>query len=169
MTPSAAPHGTRLDGLATEAWNADGADLDLRTTPELVALMNAEDAAVPRAVALAAEPIAAAIDAIVGRLDDGGRLIYVGAGTSGRLALVDAAECQSTFAVPPGLVIALIAGGALSAATAQEHAEDDADAGGARAGRAPGRPDRRRRRHQREWPHALRRSERSRRRRRRER
>ena len=62
----------------------------------------------------------------------GGRLVYVGAGTSGRLALVDAAECESTFAAPPGLVTALVAGGAASAATAQEHAEDDG--GGGRAG-----------------------------------
>jgi N-acetylmuramic acid 6-phosphate etherase len=92
--------------------------------------MNAEDASVPRAVARAQEAITAAIDAIAERLEAGGRLIYVGAGTSGRLALVDAAECESTFAVPPGLVVALIAGGPASAATAQEHAEDDGDEGG---------------------------------------
>jgi N-acetylmuramic acid 6-phosphate etherase len=85
---------------------------------------------VPRAVARAQDAIVAAIDAIAGRLEAGGRLVYVGAGTSGRLALVDAAECESTFAVPPGLVVALIAGGPGSAATAQEHAEDDGDEGG---------------------------------------
>jgi N-acetylmuramic acid 6-phosphate etherase len=87
--------------------------------------MNAADATVPVAVARARDAIADAIDAIVARLEVGGRLVYVGAGTSGRLAVVDALECQSTFAVPPGLVVALLAGGAQSAATAQEHAEDD--------------------------------------------
>jgi len=119
----------KLDELPTEAWDPDGADLDLRSTRELVDVMNAQDATVPSAVAGAAEAIAAAIDAIAGRLAAGGRLVYVGAGTSGRLAVVDAAECESTFATPPGLVTALIAGGAAGAATAQEHAEDDADEG----------------------------------------
>jgi N-acetylmuramic acid 6-phosphate etherase len=119
----------KLDELPTEAWDPEGADLDLRSTRELVELMNAQDATVPAAVAGAAGAIAAAIDAIAARLQSGGRLVYVGAGTSGRLAVVDAAECESTFSTPPGLVTALIAGGAASAATAQEHAEDDADEG----------------------------------------
>ncbi len=118
-----------LDGLVTEAWNADAADLDLRATGDLVALMSREDATVPQAVARAQGEIVAAIDAIASRLLRGGRLVYAGAGTSGRLALVDAAECESTFAVPPGRVVALIAGGAASAAIAQEHAEDDASSG----------------------------------------
>ena len=118
-----------LDGLVTEAWNPDAADLDLRATEELVGLMSREDASVPQAVARAHAEIVAAIDAIAARLGQGGRLVYAGAGTSGRLALVDAAECESTFAVPPGRVVALIAGGPASAATAQEHVEDDASAG----------------------------------------
>ena len=118
-----------LDNLATEAWNADGADLDLRSTRELVELMNAEDARVPAAVARAADVIAAAIDDIADRLQRGGRLIYVGAGTSGRLAALDAAECESTFSTQPGQVVALIAGGAASSPVVQEAAEDDADAG----------------------------------------
>jgi N-acetylmuramic acid 6-phosphate etherase len=125
----AADVAVKLDELPTEAWDPEGADLDLRSTRELVDLMNAQDAAVPAAVAGAAGAVAAAIDAIAARLASGGRLVYVGAGTSGRLAVVDAAECESTFATPPGLVTALVAGGAASAATAQEHAEDDADAG----------------------------------------
>jgi N-acetylmuramic acid 6-phosphate etherase len=120
-----------FDELPTEAWNAASADLDLRSTSELVTLMASEDASVPIAVERAGAPIADAIDAIVARLESGGRLIYVGAGTSGRLALVDAVECESTFAVPPGLVVALVAGGATSAATTQEHAEDDDVAGAA--------------------------------------
>jgi N-acetylmuramic acid 6-phosphate etherase len=118
-----------LDDLATEAWNEDGADLDLRSTRDLVDLMNAEDARVPAAVARAADAIAAAIDDIAGRLQSGGRLIYAGAGTSGRLAALDAAECESTFSTRPGQVVALIAGGAISSPVAQEAAEDDDAAG----------------------------------------
>jgi N-acetylmuramic acid 6-phosphate etherase len=131
MTSSrpATPSTANLDELATEAWNPEAADLDLRSTADLVELMNAEDASVPGAVARAQAAIAAAIDAIAERLEAGGRLVYVGAGTSGRLALVDAAECESTFAVAPGLVVTLIAGGPTSAAIAQEHAEDDEDEG----------------------------------------
>jgi N-acetylmuramic acid 6-phosphate etherase len=120
-----------LDELATEAWDAAGADLDLRTTVELVELMNAEDSAVPAAVGDARDAIAAAVEAVASSLRRGGRLIYVGAGTSGRLAAVDAAECESTFSMPPGQVLALVAGGALSSAPEQEAAEDDEAAGAA--------------------------------------
>lgn len=120
-----------FDELATEARDHDAPDLDLQSTLELVRRMNAEDAGVPAAVARSAAAIAAAIDAVAERLARGGRLVYLGAGTSGRLALVDAAECESTFAVPPGRVVALIAGGPEAAATAQEEAEDDRDAGAA--------------------------------------
>lgn len=114
-----------LDRLPTEAWDPAGADLDLRSTAELVAAMNEADAEVPRAVARAQDALVAAIDAIAARLAEGGRLLYVGAGTSGRLALVDAVECQSTFGLPPGRVVALVAGGGDASGTAQEHAEDD--------------------------------------------
>lgn len=123
--------GTTFDELATEARDPTATDLDQRSTAELVRLMNDEDARVPAAVGRAREAIARAIDAIADRLAAGGRLVYVGAGTSGRLALVDAAECESTFAVPPGRVVALIAGGAEAVASAQEAAEDDRDAGAA--------------------------------------
>ncbi len=128
MPQELSPHGN-LDDLTTEAWDPAAADLDLRTTEALVNLMNTADATVPVAVAAAAAAIAAAVDAISDRLAGGGRLIYVGAGTSGRLALLDAAEVSTTFAVPPGTVLALIAGGAAAAAAAQESAEDDVDAG----------------------------------------
>ena len=117
-----------LDRLPTEAWDPAGADLDLRSTAELVAAMNEADAEVPRAVARAQDALVAAIDAIAARLAEGGRLLYVGAGTSGRLALVDAVECQSTFGLPPGRVVALVAGGGDASGTAQEHAEDDVGA-----------------------------------------
>jgi len=121
----------RLDELPTEHWDPERADLDLRSTLELVRLMGTENATVPSAVAAADEALAAAIDDIAQRLAGGGRLVYVGAGTSGRLALVDAVECQSTFGLDPGRVLALVAGGAASAATAQEHAEDEEVAGAA--------------------------------------
>jgi len=115
----------------TEQRSAAGADLDLRSTSELVALINAEDATVAGAVAAAAGSLAGVIDAIVARLEAGGRLIYVGAGSSGRLALVDAAECGPTFGIPEGLVSAIVAGGPHALAVAQEAAEDDAEAGAA--------------------------------------
>ena len=131
MTSRATHDAAELGGLETEAWAAASADLDLRSTAELVELMNAEDAAVPLAVAAARASIAQSVDAIAARLRDGGRLLYVGAGTSGRLARVDAVECESTFGVPAGLVVALVAGGPESSAAAQEAAEDDAEAGAA--------------------------------------
>jgi N-acetylmuramic acid 6-phosphate etherase len=115
----------------TEQHHADRADLDLRPTRELVELINDEDATVAGAVRRAAPALASAIDAVVERLQAGGRLIYVGAGSSGRLALVDAAECGPTFGVPAEQVVAIVAGGAHALAVAQEAAEDDAEAGGA--------------------------------------
>jgi N-acetylmuramic acid 6-phosphate etherase len=118
-----------LDALVTESWDPSGSDLDLRSTGELVAAMNEADATVPHAVAQAHDSIVSAVDAIIRRLGDGGRLVYVGAGTSGRLALVDAVECQSTFALSPDLVVALVAGGPAATAEAQERAEDDLESG----------------------------------------
>jgi N-acetylmuramic acid 6-phosphate etherase len=85
--------------------------------------MNSEDATVAAAVRDAAGPLTAAIDAIVDRLERGGRLVYVGAGTSGRLAAMDAAECQPTFGLRPGIVVAVT--------VTDEAAEDDFDAGAA--------------------------------------
>jgi N-acetylmuramic acid 6-phosphate etherase len=99
------------------------ADLDLRSTRDLVDLMNSEDATVAAAVREVAGPLTAAIDAIVDRLERGGRLVYVGAGTSGRLAAMDAAECQPTFGLRPGIVLAVT--------VTDEPAEDDFEAGAA--------------------------------------
>jgi N-acetylmuramic acid 6-phosphate etherase len=113
----------------TELRVEEHADLDLQSTRGLVELLNDEDAKVPGAVRSVAGPLAAAIDAIVQRLEDGGRLVYVGAGSSGRLALVDAAECGPTFGAPPGQVLAVVAGGSEALAVAQEAAEDDELAG----------------------------------------
>jgi N-acetylmuramic acid 6-phosphate etherase len=118
-----------LDELITEAVGQNGHDLDLRSTRELVELMNREDATVPAAVAGAAAEVAALIDAVVERLRRGGRLVYAGAGSSGRLAALDAAECETTFSARPGQVLALVAGAAFPSALEQEAAEDDAEAG----------------------------------------
>ncbi|HET7760627.1 MAG TPA: N-acetylmuramic acid 6-phosphate etherase [Gaiellaceae bacterium] len=117
-----------LDGLVTESRRADGNYASL-STQELVELMNAEDATVPAAVGAAAGAIAAALDAIVERLAAGGRLVYAGAGTSGRIAALDAEECEATFSTPPGQVIALVAGADAPSAEAREAAEDDGPAG----------------------------------------
>jgi N-acetylmuramic acid 6-phosphate etherase len=93
----------------TEAARGDVADLDLRPARELVRLLNEADATVPAAVADAGDALAAAIEAIVERLRRGGRLVYAGAGTSGALAALDAAECGPTFGSPPGEVVAVVA------------------------------------------------------------
>ncbi|HET7568290.1 MAG TPA: N-acetylmuramic acid 6-phosphate etherase [Gaiellaceae bacterium] len=100
---------TRRPQTPTEAAPARFADLDLRSTRELVSVLNAEDATVAAAVADAGDALAAAIDAIAERLARGGRLVYAGAGTSGALAALDAAECGPTFGSPPGEVVAVVA------------------------------------------------------------
>jgi N-acetylmuramic acid 6-phosphate etherase len=129
MTQRAHTDSIDLDELTTEAGSEAAKDYDLRSTLELVELMNAEDETVPAAVGALAGVIAAAVDAISDRLQQGGRLIYVGAGSSGRIAALDASECESTFSTPPGKVVALVAGGAGASALEQEAAEDDRDAG----------------------------------------
>lgn len=121
----------QLGELETEAGGEPGADYDVRSTVDLVSSMVRVDEAVLPAVAAAADEIAAAIDAVSARLVHGGRLIYVGAGSSGRLAALDAAECESTFSAPPGQVVAIVAGGIASPPLVQEAAEDNADAGAA--------------------------------------
>src|SRR5262245_21172404 len=117
------------DAPVTEAHGAESADLDLRSTAQLVALMNREDARVPAAVAGAAGDVAAVVDEIVPRLGRGGRLVYVGAGTSGYLAEMDAGECEATFGTSCDQVVAVIAGGDASSTREREAAEDDAGAG----------------------------------------
>jgi N-acetylmuramic acid 6-phosphate etherase len=117
------------NGLVTEAGGDPAAGYESRETLELVQLVNEADATVPGAVAAAAPAIAAAVDAIAERLREGGRLIYVGAGSSGLLAALDAFECEATFSTPPGAVVALVAGGPSAPALAQAAAEDDRGAG----------------------------------------
>jgi N-acetylmuramic acid 6-phosphate etherase len=117
------------NGLVTEAGGDAAAGYERRATIELVELMNEADATVPTAVAAAAPAIAATVDAVAERMRAGGRLVYVGAGSSGRIAALDAAECEATFSVPPGIVVALVAGGPGAFTLEQIAAEDDRDAG----------------------------------------
>ena len=122
---------TPLDRLTTEAINPASARLDELSTPELVALMGREDADVPAAVDRENGPIARAIDAVAARLARGGRLIYMGAGTSGRLGVLDAAECPPTFQSDPSQIVGLIAGGQRAMFRAVEGAEDSHELGAA--------------------------------------
>ena len=116
-----------LNHLTTEQRNPDSEAIDSLSALEIVALMNREDAKVAAAVYTQAAVIAAAVDVIVDRIQKGGRLVYLGAGTSGRLGVLDAAECPPTFSVPPGLVVGIIAGGASALTCAVEGAEDCAE------------------------------------------
>ena len=117
------------NGLVTEAGGDPTAGYETRGTLELVELMNNVDSTVPAAVAAAAPAIAGVVDATAEHLRDGGRLIYVGAGSSGMIAALDASECEATFSIPPGVVIALVAGGVGASALAQAEAEDDRERG----------------------------------------
>jgi len=114
---------------ATEAINPRTRGLDTLATEELVALLAREGRAAADAVAAVSPAIARAVDAIAARLRDGGNLHYVGAGTPGRLAMLDAAECPPTFGTPPELVVAHVAGGPAALVRAVEGAEDDGAAG----------------------------------------
>ncbi|CAM3508217.1 N-acetylmuramic acid 6-phosphate etherase [Stackebrandtia soli] len=118
-----------LRGLATEGADPRYAHIDQMTALELATVMNQADATVPRAIADVLPDIAAAIDAIVPRMERGGRIRYVGAGTAGRMAVVDASECPPTFSTPPELIAAILAGGATAMTNATEGAEDDEAAG----------------------------------------
>jgi len=118
-----------LEHLLTEQPNPASRDIDAKPVVEILRIMNAEDHKVASAVAAEIPHIARAVEAVVAALQAGGRLFYIGAGTSGRLGVLDAAECPPTFNVPPELVQALIAGGESALARATEASEDDPDAG----------------------------------------
>jgi N-acetylmuramic acid 6-phosphate etherase len=111
--------------VATEQRNARSEDFDLRTTLEQVQIMAEDHAAVHRSVHDAAPAIAAFVDALVPRMRAGGRLFYCGAGTSGRLGVLDAAECPPTFCSDPSQVIGIIAGGDAALRRSSERREDD--------------------------------------------
>jgi N-acetylmuramic acid 6-phosphate etherase len=128
-TPSAGP-GTRDRGhLLTEQANPLSTDLDQLPTDQLVELFCRNDLEPQRAVAAAAPALTAAVDAIAARLSAGGRLFYLGAGTSGRLGVLDAAECPPTFCTPPELVQGVLAGGAPALLRSSEGLEDLREAG----------------------------------------
>lgn len=130
----------RYERLVTERANRASIRLDRLDARGIATLMNREDARAVRAVGRVARDIAAAVDLIVGALGSGGRLIFVGAGTSGRLGVLEAAECPPTFGTPGGRVQAIVAGGRRSVFRSREGAEDDARAGArAIAARATGR------------------------------
>ncbi len=115
-----------LTGLTTEAVNPRTADLDRRSVAEILALINDEDATVAHAVRRELAAIARAVELIVDRISGGGRLFYVGAGTSGRIGVLDAAECPPTFGTDPELVQGVLAGGPPALVGAVEGAEDAA-------------------------------------------
>ncbi|MFE1954408.1 MULTISPECIES: N-acetylmuramic acid 6-phosphate etherase [Streptomyces] len=114
----------QLDTLTTEAFRPELAEIDQLPTQKIAELMNAEDASVPQAVADRLPQISAAIDGIAARMAKGGRLVYAGAGTAGRLGVLDASECPPTFNTWDGQVVGLIAGGPAAMVTAVEGAED---------------------------------------------
>jgi len=120
MTPTP----SSLGRLTTEAVNPASARIDELDAAAIVAVMNAEDALVAAAVARESAAIARAIDVIADRFRRGGRLVYIGAGTSGRLGVLDASECPPTFGTPPEMVVGLIAGGPQALTRAVEGAED---------------------------------------------
>ncbi|MFI6936752.1 N-acetylmuramic acid 6-phosphate etherase [Streptomyces sp. NPDC050287] len=117
----------QLESLTTEAFRPELADIDQLPTLGIARLMNSEDATVPAAVARRLPEIAAAIDAVAERMAGGGRLIYAGAGTAGRLGVLDASECPPTFNTAPEQVVGLIAGGPEAMVTSVEGAEDSAE------------------------------------------
>ena len=123
------PNPSTLHHLHTEQPNHAAGDLDQKSSLDIAHLINAEDATVALAVTRALPQIARAIDQVAAGLRQGGRLIYVGAGTSGRIAALDAVECPPTFNTNPRSVQFIIAGGAKALASASEISEDDAQAG----------------------------------------
>lgn len=118
----------RLATLGTEAVRPDLRDLDQRPTSDLVRLALDEQVAVDAALEHGAEALAAAVDAVADRMRRGGRLVYLGAGTPGRIAALDAAECPPTYGVDPDTVVAVVAGGAVGVVRSTEHSEDEGEA-----------------------------------------
>ena len=118
-----------LELLPTETRNPRSGKLDELSTLNMLRVMNDEDALVAAALRDVLPQLAQAVDAISARFDKGGRLFYVGAGTSGRLGVLDASECPPTFSVSPGLFVGLIAGGDLALRRSYESSEDSPEAG----------------------------------------
>lgn len=120
---------TELSKLTTEQRNPHSMDIDARSTEEILKIINDEDKTVPYAVEKELSYIAQAVELIVKALKNGGRLLYFGSGTSGRLGVVDASECPPTFGTPYGMIEGYIAGGKEAMFRAQEGAEDYEETG----------------------------------------
>ncbi|MBZ0267075.1 N-acetylmuramic acid 6-phosphate etherase, partial [bacterium] len=118
-----------LAGLVTEGELPASRDIDTLDATGILRIIHEQDCRVPPAVAACIPVIARVVDRVVESFASGGRLVYVGAGTSGRLGVLDAAECPPTFGTDPSEVVAVIAGGPEAVFRAREGAEDDANAG----------------------------------------
>jgi N-acetylmuramic acid 6-phosphate etherase len=136
-----APQPSRYGALPTERANRAARDLDRLSALQIARLMNREDRRPAEAVRRVLPAVARAVDLAVSSLRAGGRLFFVGAGTSGRLGVLEAAECPPTFGTPPGLVQAIMAGGRTSVFRSREGAEDDARAARLAVGRRVRRGD----------------------------
>lgn len=119
-----------LEKLTTELRNPNSLDLDQKSIREILELMNREDATIPLAIREVLDKIEIVVNYVVQAFQNGGRLIYAGAGTSGRLGILDASECPPTFGVDKNLVQGIIAGGLKAVTDAIEGAEDNEQAGG---------------------------------------
>ncbi|MGH7495457.1 MAG: N-acetylmuramic acid 6-phosphate etherase [bacterium] len=118
-----------IEGLITETRNPRSMEIDAKDTREILQIINEEDQSIPAVVAQEIPYIAAAVDLIVDGFKKGGKLFYIGAGTSGRLGVLDASECPPTYGTAPEMIQGLIAGGYKALVRSQEGAEDDAEQG----------------------------------------
>ncbi|MGM0777503.1 MAG: N-acetylmuramic acid 6-phosphate etherase [Bacillota bacterium] len=118
-----------ISKLNTEQRNPKTMEIDLMTTEEIITIINQEDTIVPNAIAREIPHIVKVVDEITESFKKGGRLIYVGAGTSGRLGIIDASECPPTYGTDPEMVVGIIAGGKEAMTEAVEGAEDDSEQG----------------------------------------
>lgn len=119
----------KMADLATEKNNPKTVNIDQKSTREILEMINHEDITVPLAVQQSISDIAKVVDGVVYRMQKGGRLIYIGAGTSGRLGVLDASECPPTYGTPPGLVVGVIAGGPSAVFQSVEGIEDKIERG----------------------------------------
>ncbi|MFJ7733378.1 N-acetylmuramic acid 6-phosphate etherase [Lysinibacillus sp. NPDC097231] len=119
----------RMTKLTTEDYHPESANLDLMSIAEIVQLMNEDNGKIPHAITKVLPEIEQAIEVVVNKMKSGGRLFYIGAGTSGRIGLLDAVECPPTFSTSPALVQAILAGGSDAVMVAIEGAEDDLNLG----------------------------------------
>ena len=116
-----------IKSLSTEARNKNSYNIDTKSTKEILSIINEEDKKVAYLIEEELDDIAKVVDAVVDAFNNGGRLIYVGAGTSGRMGLIDAVECRPTYSVPDSMVMGIIAGGKKAFVRAKEGAEDSTD------------------------------------------